>query len=71
MSRPPLTPGELADNVSVKMSADDHSWLAQIAKARGISKSEVVRRIIAERRRRELEREEQGPPGEGGQPPDN
>ena len=64
MAQAPLTPGEVATFVGVKMPAADNDFLADLARSAGITKSEVVRRIIAERRRRE------GPgPPDGGQPP--
>jgi hypothetical protein len=53
MAPQPLTPGETPEYVGIKMPAADNSWLIQIAEAAGISKSELVRRIIQERRRRE------------------
>lgn len=65
MAQTPLTPGETAEYVGFKMPAADATWLAELARSAKISKSELIRRIIAERRRRE-----QGLP-EGGQTPDN
>jgi hypothetical protein len=53
MAPQPLTPGETPEYVGIKMPAADNSWLIQIAEAAGISKSELVRRIIQERGRRE------------------
>jgi hypothetical protein len=53
MAQEPLTPGEVAERVGFKASAADHSWLSVTAKAAGITKSELIRRIIAERRKRE------------------
>lgn len=62
MAQTPLTPGETAEFVGFKMPQADATWLAELARSAKISKSELLRRIIAERRRRE----EQPPPDDGG-----
>jgi len=53
MAQQPLTPGEVAEFVGFRMPAADASWLAELATAAGVTKSELVRRIIQERLRRE------------------
>lgn len=61
MSQTPLVPGEVAEFVGFKMPQADASYLAELASQAGISKSELIRRIIAERLKRET-----GPPDDGG-----
>jgi hypothetical protein len=54
MARPALDP-DRPNNTAVasKLPPADASWLAELATAAGITKSELIRRIIAERRRRD------------------
>jgi hypothetical protein len=53
MAQQPLVPGEVAERVGFKATAADRSWLVATARAAGISKSELIRRIIQQRRERE------------------
>jgi hypothetical protein len=62
MGRPAIDP-DRPNNVALatKLPPADASWLTQIAEARKITRSEVIRRIVQERIRREQE-----PPDDGG-----
>jgi hypothetical protein len=64
--RPALDP-DRPNNVALatKLPPADASWLTQIAEAAGITRSELIRKIVQERIRREQE------PPDGGQTPDN
>jgi hypothetical protein len=56
MARPAADPNQPNNTaLATKVPPADASWLTQIAEAAGISRSEVVRMIIQERRRRDTE----------------
>lgn len=62
MAQAPLDPrGGESPLIHARVLREDATYLAELARGAGITKSELVRRIIQERLKRE-----QGPPDEGG-----
>jgi hypothetical protein len=56
MGRPAADPDQPNNTaLATKVPPEAASWLTQIAASAGVSKSEVIRRIIQERRRRDTE----------------